>query len=407
VQAPLPEVGSVAEVTADRLAYGGDAVARVGGLAVFIPFAAPGDRLRVKITEVKKNYARAVILKVLEPSQSRREPRCHYFGECGGCQLQHITYEAQLQAKTSFVRDALTRIGKIDWNEEIPIRHDREFGYRARARIKIEAPGASAGSPTKIGFNRAASRNVCDIESCPVLAPELNDALASLRSRLGNETTGTVSRLGAWSTEVTLAAGEAGVVELMDSSSTEIVTQRVAGTRYRFTPSSFFQVNPFLLEALVQEAVAGHAGETAIDLYCGVGLFTLQLARSFRSVNGVEWNADSCDLARENASAAGIKNVQFDTNRVDDWIDVAVKRKSLPELVLLDPPRTGAAKSIPGIAALQPRVIVYVSCDPTTLARDARALIDSGYRLSRVTALDLFPQTHHVETVAVLERGER
>src|SRR5262249_27054413 len=156
-------------------------------------------------------------------------------------------------------------------------------------------------------------------------------------------------------TEVILAAGESGVVELVDFSSTEIVTQRVSGTRYSFTPSTFFQVNPFLLESLVQEAVARHAGELAVDLYCGVGLFTLQLARSFRSVIGVEWSAESCDLARENASAASVANVEFHSGRVDDWIEVALKRKSSPDLLLLDPPRTGAAESIPGIAALQPR----------------------------------------------------
>ena len=406
MQARLLELGSVIEVTADRVAYGGDAVARAGGLAVFIPFAAPGDRLLVRVTELRKSYARAVIQKVLAASPSRRRPLCHHFGECGGCQLQHITYEAQLCAKTSFVRDALTRIGKIDWSEEIRMLHDREFGYRARARVKMERAIGAAGSLPNIGFNRAGSRTVCDIDTCPVLLPELNDALASLRARFrGGETSNTGSGTGSLPAEVELAAGESGVVESLDGLSTEIVTQRVSGVRYCFTPSTFFQVNPFLLEALVQEAVGGHTGETAVDLYCGVGLFSIPLARSFRFVVGVEWNKGACDLARENASAAGVHNVEFHSDCVDDWIDVAISRKLVPDLVMLDPPRTGAAKSIPRIAALEPRVIVYVSCDPATLARDARSLIDAGYRLSRVTALDLFPQTHHVETVAVLERA--
>src|SRR5262249_47195250 len=158
--------------------------------------------------------------------------------------------------------------------------------------------------PAKIGFNRLGSRTICDIDTCPVLVPELNDALASMRARLADDqATEPFLRTGS-PTEVILAAGESGVVELVDFSSTEIVTHRVSATRYSFTPSTFFQVNPFLLESLVQEAVARHAGELAVDLYCGVGLFTLQLARSFRSVIGVEWSAESCDLARENASAA-------------------------------------------------------------------------------------------------------
>src|SRR5262245_13432962 len=162
-----PHVGDVVEASPDRMSYGGDAVARVEGLVVFIPFGAPGDRLRVRLVERRKHLARAEIVTILEPSRLRRTAPCSYFGECGGCQLQHLSYEAQLEAKVGFIRDSLQRVGKVHWEPPIEIVPSSEFGYRSRARIQIDARSGA------VGFKRARSRSVCDITECPVMTPEL------------------------------------------------------------------------------------------------------------------------------------------------------------------------------------------------------------------------------------------
>ena len=392
-------VGDLVEVTTDRLAYGGDAVARHDGLAIFVPFAAPDERLRVRITERKKNFARAVIDRILEPSHSRRDPLCQYFGDCGGCQLQHITYESQLESKVGFVRDALERIGRIDWHHEIKIRRAAEYGYRGRAQVKIDR---RAG---RVGFNRASSNAVCDVTACPILVPELDEALRSLWSALGHTPGGDdklPNRL-----QIELAAGESGVSfePALEGLPGGTLQRTVHGAVYNFGPSTFFQANPGLLEDLVDEAVGSESGEVAIDLYAGVGLFTIQLARRFNRVIGVEADTATADFARENISANRLTNVEFHNNAAEPWLKRLVEANApAPDLMLLDPPRSGAAEAISHIVRLKPSRITYVSCDPTTFARDLRTLLDSGYEISRITAIDLFPQTYHVETVAALER---
>ena len=401
-------MGDVIEVVTERLAYGGDAVARYSGLTVFIPFAAPDEKLRVRVTERKKNYARAIIEEIIEPSSARRDPPCQYFGNCGGCQLQHMTYEAQLEAKAGFIRDALQRISHMEVPGEIKNRSANEYAYRARAQVKIEPAGHSIGSTSRaIGFNRVGSHSVCDVEHCLVLVPELDRALGSLRS--------TVNQAGAQEghpriSEVEIAAGEQGVAFEPEIAATGSVALQhtVHGISYRFDAGTFFQINAFLLDDLVDEAVKDYSGRLAIDLYAGVGLFTLQLARRFRRVVGIESDRRACRFARENIRANGASNVDFFNERTESWLKnyIATGAGEPPDLVLLDPPRAGAADAVSFIAAIKPARISYVSCDPTTLARDLRSLVDSGYELETVTAVDLFPQTYHIETVASLRRSK-
>ncbi len=395
----LLRIGDTVDVITERLAYGGDAIARHDGLAIFIPYGAPGERLRVRITERRKAFARGVIVRILEASPARRQPRCQYFGDCGGCQLQHIGYDAQLESKIGFVRDALERIGRINWPREIEIRHAAEFGYRSRAQLKVDR---RAG---RVGFNRAASNAVCDITSCPILLPQLDQALHSLWGSLGHKP-GKAQRLPN-RLQVEMAAGEAGVAfePALESLPTGPLRRVVKGAVYNFSPSTFFQGNPALLDDLVDLAVGETSGDLAIDLYAGVGLFTIQLARCFGRVIGVEADAPAAKFACENIRANQNENVEFHNNTAEAWLKSFVQTKApSPDLILLDPPRTGAAGAIGHIGTLEPSRVTYVSCDPTTLARDLRTLLDSGFELSRVTALDLFPQTFHVETVAQLTR---
>ena len=389
--------GDVVEVTAGSLAYGGDAVARYDGLALFIPLAAPGDRLRVRVSERKKNFARAEIEEIIEPSPQRRQPPCRYFGHCGGCQLQHISYESQLAAKVGFVRDALERIGRFDWPHEIQIHHSSELAYRSRAQLKIDHKSK------RIGFSRRGSNTICDIESCPILAPELDSALNALRvaARTVWESGQRLSEFP----QIGIAAGDSTVSfepSLADLPGGDL-QQTVGQATYSFSPSSFFQSNRPMLEVLVDEALSDSTGGFAIDLFAGVGLFTIQLARCFTRVIGIEADRRTATYALENISANNLTNVEFVTTSVEQWLKRPPEEMGdTPDLILLDPPRTGAAEAIGSIAALRPMRITYVSCDPTTLARDLRTLVESGYELLRVAAIDLFPQTYHVETVAHL-----
>lgn len=385
------------DVTTGRLAYGGEAVARHDGLAIFIPLAAPGERLRVRITERKKNFARAAIEQIIEPASERRQPPCRHFGECGGCQLQHMTYEAQLAAKVGFVRDALERIGRLDWPHEIAMRHANEFGYRGRAQVRIDHKTG------RVGFNRRGSNSVCDVQSCPILAPELDEGLGALRAAV----TGTSKSDGVLANvfQVEMAAGESRIS--FEPSVGELpggaLRRTLHGTIYTFSPSTFFQSNADMLDHLIEEALGEASGDLALDLFAGVGLFTIQLARRFKQVIGVEADAKTAKYALENIIANSVPNVEVRNSDVEEWVKGFVETKPASlDLILLDPPRTGAANSLVHIVDLRPHRITYVSCDPTTLARDLRTLVDSGYELSKITALDLFPQTYHVETVASL-----
>lgn len=405
--------GDVVELDTERLTYGGDAIARHEGLAVFIPLAAPGERLRVRITERKKNFARGVIEEVLEPSPERREPPCVYFGSCGGCQLQHLSYPAQLAAKAASVGEALKRIGKIDWPGDIEIISASEFGYRTRAQVKMERfVNPYTGSETRVGFNRAGSHSVIDVESCPILTPELNAALAALRSHVNELDRGETGMPGSGPGEVELAAGdgEVGSAPLISEAPAKTVTRRIGGETYRFSPSTFFQVNRFLLEELVNEAVGEESGKLALDLYAGVGLFTLRLARSFERVIGVESDPQASSFALLNISENKVSNVAFHNQRAEEWLRgfaAKISRKGLgrPDLAVLDPPRAGAAEVMAHLIESGPERVSYVSCDPSTLARDLRRLLDAGYEVKSVKAFDLFPQTYHVETVARLRRA--
>jgi 23S rRNA (uracil1939-C5)-methyltransferase len=408
VSTSLLKVGDRIEVMTERLAYGGDAVARHGGLTIFIRLAAPGERLRVRITERKKNFARAVIESVIEASPARRAPVCAYFGNCGGCQLQHLSYTAQLEAKAGFIRDALTRIGKIEWPADIPVLHAAEFGYRSRAQIKVEG-AHSADQLPRVGFNRLASNAICEVTSCPVLVPELDAALARLGEiavQSGEAAHAELKRLR----EVEVAAGDDGIAfaPALEELPAGPIARSINGLRYEFSPTTFFQGNALLLEPLIAEALDDYTGTTAIDLYAGVGLFTLPLAQRFNHVIAIESDGEASRFARHNIAANHIGNVEFHQARVEQWLSRFIAQSSNArtpiDLLLLDPPRAGAADALDAILGLEATRIVYVSCDPTTLARDLRRLLDGGYRLDRVNGVDLFPQTYHVETVAHLKR---
>lgn len=384
------------DVTVDKLVYGGYGLARHRGEVVFIPFAAPGDRLAVRPVERKKGIIFARIERVLEPSPVRQSPRCPHFQICGGCQFQHLTAAAEREAKSQFIRESLGRLGGIDWPHEIPLVSGPEYEYRLRAQLKI----AVHDDRVEVGYFKPASHDLCPIDACPLLSPTLNEALSRLRQLPARSFRGVKT--------VDLVEGDGGRVAthpVMTPWSVEDVTVSVGEWTYHVDARSFFQVNRFLLEDVLNLAVgSGTRGEGVVDLYCGVGFFSLPLARTFDRVIGVESDAHSVRRARENARRHGLENIEFVVSSVEGWLERNQEARNI-DRVLIDPPRSGLSRRIVrGIIGLGPSMVTYVSCNPTTLARDLNWFQQGGYQLSSLVAIDLFPQTFHIETVAHLVR---
>jgi 23S rRNA (uracil1939-C5)-methyltransferase len=357
--------------------------------------AAPNELARVRVDSVRGRLAFASIVEVLEPSPARVEPSCPYFGRCGGCDFQQLSYEAQLAAKVEIIRDCLRRVARVEPPAEIPITPSPEiWRYRSRARWQHD--------PRRrlLGYYERGSHRVCDVADCPVAAPPVAERLARLRRLLSE------GRLP-HAAEFEAVAGDEGVAlePHVEPGDEREQTRRIGGESYRFDAGCFFQINHALLEPLVAEGLRDAAGGTALDLYSGVGLFTLPLARRFASVIAIEGNHASVRYARRNLSNAGLSNARVETSPVGAWLARHAVELGQADFVLLDPPRAGAeAEAIRGIIALRPQHISYISCDPATLARDLRALNENSYRVTSVHAFDMFPQTHHVETVVHLIR---
>jgi len=390
-QRPTYSAGDLLDVRIEKIVPGGHGLAFVEGMTLFVDLAAPGDRLWVELVEIKGKIAFADIHSIIEPSPERIEPPCPYVGICGGCNFQQMTYQAQLDAKVAIIRDCLHRIGKLDYDKEIPIiSSPAEFGYRLRAQWHID------GRAQKIGYYRRNSRDLIAIEHCPILLPELDATLQQLRSEAD------------WTTfwpdkgAVDAACGSDGSVSLdskeLDRKGEEI-SVTAANEKYTFAADVFFQGNKFLIDTLIDTAIGTARGQLALDLYCGVGLFTLPLARRFERVVAVEEYGLAVDRARKNAAA--FNNIEILEKPVGRYL--AEYRKGEIDFALLDPPRSGTEKkTVLDLIRLRPRTVSYVSCDPSVLARDLRRFLDAGYQIDSITAIDLFPQTHHVETILKL-----
>jgi 23S rRNA (uracil1939-C5)-methyltransferase len=398
-----PRVGDVVDVEIEKLVFGGEGFARHLGRALFVPFTAAGEHLRVRITRVERSWARGVVEAVSVASASRRAAPCAHFGRCGGCQLQHLDVAAQLSAKADFVREALRRTGKIEWESDIEVLSAGELGYRSRAELQIERDGASVSG---IGYFASGSRRVTDVDSCPILAPELERELLRLRAeREGIPADARSVHLAAGNGQVSRVFVDADENEVAGQGEVARVTQRVAGFDLRFDARSFFQSNRLLADRLVDVAVGESRGTLVIELYSGVGFFSLPLARRFAAVLAVEESSAASQSCADNARANGVANLKCEASSVEEWLDRRAKKRSRPDLVFLDPPRSGAGRRvIDGILRLEPKTITYVSCDPTTLARDLRLFVDLDWHIESIEALDMFPQTFHVETVARLRR---
>jgi 23S rRNA (uracil1939-C5)-methyltransferase len=388
---PAYSTGDLLDVRIEKIVPGGHGMAFAEGLTMFVDLAVVGDRLHVELREIKGKIAFADIHSIIESSPNRIEPPCPYVGLCGGCNFQQMTYAAQLEAKVGIIRDCLHRIGKLEYDRDIPIiPSPAEFGYRLRAQWHI------SGAEKKIGYYRQNSRELIAIEHCPILSKELDDTLQQIRSE--------IDWADFWPDKgaVDAACGDGGEVSVYSDElgiKDELISMTAAGEKFEFTAKTFFQGNRFLIETLIYTSISGAEGENALDLYSGVGLFTLPLARRFKNVIAVEEYGPAIDLARKNA--VGFENVQIVERSVGQFLAEQKDRKI--DFALLDPPRSGTEKkTVLDLILLRPKRVSYVSCDPSVLSRDLRRFLDAGYTIDSIIAIDLFPQTHHVETVVKL-----
>ena len=382
---PTPlAAGDEVELSIDSLAAGGDGVGRLAdGRVVFVPLTAPGDRVRARVLSLRSRFARAEPTALLAPGPGRTEPHCGVFGECGGCQWQHLDYPTQCAAKRRIAEDALRRVGGFELPGPLElVASPVAYGYRARARVAV------AGKT--VGFRRRKSHALCAVRACPVLEPAVEARLAKLADAAPE-------RDGEWE----LTADGARPLSRRGGRPRAI---EVEGDLLRASPGVFFQGHAGLHGAL-RRAVAEAAGQggAALELHSGVGFFTLPLARSFARVVAVESDRAAVADLRHNLRRAGIEGVEVRAERVELALRAPELAALSPDAVVLDPPRTGLAPGDPeALAALGPRRIVYLSCDPATQARDLRTLAEAGYGLDGAKVFDLFPQTSHVEVLAWL-----
>jgi len=376
-------------VQIERILPGGVGLAHADGKTIFVSLAAPGDRVRVRIDREQGNLVFASVAEVIDAGPDRIEPPCPYFGRCGGCDFQQLTYRAQLNAKADIINDCLQRIAKLDTPAVDVVPSPNPWRYRARAIWQLDPELRT------VGYYERGSRRVCDVADCAVLVPELQMTLEKVRT---SDRPTELKHL-----EVVSGHNSVSLAPAFGAFQTEELTLTVAGELYCYNAEAFFQINQDLLPQLLQYALAQAAGETALDLYSGVGLFAVPLGRRFERVIAVESNATATRFAKRNIETAGLDTVNVVTATVSDWIRSTTRRTKRVDFVLLDPPRAGAESAvIKGIVDLQPSKICYVSCDPATLARDLKKLVAGGFTIQSLRGFDMFPQTHHVETVVHL-----
>jgi 23S rRNA (uracil1939-C5)-methyltransferase len=386
----------------EKLVYGGDALARLDGRVTLAPFALPGERIRAAAEREKPGLIHARTLAVLDPAPQRVAPRCPYFGRCGGCHYQHAGYEFQLEAKRAILAEELRRVGKIEPPEEIAVVAADPWGYRNRAQLHIEKG--------RVGYREARSHKLCAIDSCPIASPKINQTIGALAGMLRDSRWPRFLRSVEIFTDerqvqLSVLETERPVARRFFDWCAETIPGLVAGAldyqdRFRVSRNAFFQVNRYLADKLVEIALEGAGGETALDVYAGVGLFSLDLARRFRQAAAVESGAAAAGDLAFNAERAGLANLRVERRTAEAYLD-ALERA--PDFVLLDPPRAGLGKAVvQRLIDLRPPAVTIVACDPATLARDLAALLGAGYRIEKMTLVDLFPQTYHLETVVRL-----
>ena len=407
------------DITLEKLTYGGEAMGRLpDGRAVFVPFGLPGEQVRVALTEDKKNFARGKLLEVLQASPDRIAPKCKHFAVCGGCHYQNLPYEKQLLAKTEILRDQLQRIGKIENPPVKPmVASPLEWNYRNHVQFHLTAEG-------KVGFINAKGNSTLPIEEChlpeagidafwPNLQFESNKDVERVSLRVGRDEELMVA-LESESPETPEFEIEAdvSVVHLFEEHAVVIAGQdnlifNILGKDFQVSAASFFQVNTKMAEKMVGYIITQlpvSPSMTLLDVYCGVGLFSKFFAPKCQTVIGIETSESACEDFAVNLDE--FDNVELYEGAAEEVLPGLAGRLDSSTFVIVDPPRAGIERhTLDALIQIQPQMIAYVSCDPSTLGRDAARLINGGYRLVEVTPFDLFPQTYHIESISIFEKS--
>ena len=374
-------------LTIEKLVYGGAGLARTDQGVVFVPRSAPGDVVEIEIVGKKKDYATGRIIEILEPSPDRQEPYCPNYATAGCCHWQHIRYDRQVEYKEAILRETLRRVGHFEWNETIGRLTGPDRNYRLRATFHVVNG--------RLGFIKENTNTIVPIRSCASLVPELNDFI-------GTVDPGPAREVHAMSVPEVIASFvlQSGVVERAGRG-----TIQAGNFQYRVTADTFFQANRFLLAGMIDEVVlqAGSSPGNILDLYAGVGFFSIPLARVAREVIAIESGRSAVRLAQENARI----NQTWQLRSVEGQVDATLRGAELrPEVVIVDPPRAGCGvETANQIAELKPGRVVYVSCNPATFAREAAVFLAKGYGLRQLTLVDQFPNTYHIESIASFELG--
>ena len=396
------QAGEVVKITIDAVAFGGAGVGRVKGMVVFAPFTVTGDEAELEIGEVRKKFALGRLKRIVTPSRHRVAPLCRYFGQCGGCQLQHVAYEHQLEIKEKQVREIFERLGKFASPPLLDIIPSPErSNYRGKADYHVRI--AKEGDVPAVGFMNASDDRVLDIERCEIVEESINRACLAFRENLFRSGRAIKNeRQTIWS-----AAGGEDYLDCGNSDEPVFVMRNAKNRRLIVPYRGFFQVNNSLVDLLVDKVteLCGLTGvEMVLDGYCGAGLFSLFIAPHARSVTGVEINGDAVQCARSNLQEAGLLNAVFFQGDIGGIIKQKfVKRGMKTDVLVLDPPRSGCRKEVlDAVREMQPKKIVYISCNPSTQARDIRYLVDNGFSIKLLQPLDMFPQTGHIEVIGLL-----
>ncbi|HEX4750366.1 MAG TPA: class I SAM-dependent RNA methyltransferase [Bryobacteraceae bacterium] len=397
--------GEVSQVQIEKLVYGGEGLARVNGQVLLMPFVLPGEHVSVHTQQVKSGLLRGSGVEILESAAERVTPLCKYFGTCGGCDYQHAQYEFQLAQKQAILRETLQRLGAIQYADEIHVISGREWEYRNRIQLHF-ADG-------QVGFHRAGTHELCAIDHCPISSPKLNEVIATLAGAVRRpEWPSFLRSLEVFTNETDVQLNIVDTTRpvaarffdwcgsLMPGLVRNAIAYEANGHKFRISRGSFFQVNRFLIEGLLEEVIGYQRGRTAVDLYAGVGLFSLPLAERFEQVQAIERGGPAYRDLETNAADLR-ERLKPQKSSAEEFL---ASIESTPDLIVADPPRAGLGKDVTReLLRIRPGALNIVSCDPSTLARDAKKLLEA-YQISRIALVDLFPQTYHFEVVMHLER---
>ena len=418
----------------EKMVYGGDGLARLPeGKAVFVPFVLPGEEVSATIAKEKSSFVRAQSDQVLHASDKRVPPKCPYFGACGGCHYQHAGYQSQIEMKGSILRETLLRNARLEWKGGIIAHSAEPWNYRNRTRLKVQG-----GSNFALGYHRFASHDLLPVKECPISSPTVNRVIQQLwemgqsgsvpdsvreiemfvdhadarlvvelfhapgakgirefAGELQNRITN-VQGVGIFEEP---AKGTSAPAELKETIGNPSLLYQVGEKSFRVSAGSFFQTNRYLVNELVKTVVSDYFGNIGLDLYSGVGLFANHLAKRFTQVFAVE----SAPYSSTDLQANVVKNVVPVKTDVEQFLPRCLNMN--PDVVVVDPPRAGLGPRVTQLlAALRVKRIAYISCDPATLARDLRLLLETGYHIEEIHLIDLFPQTFHIETLVRLAR---